>query len=314
MTRNPTSAYIALHHAYTTRWNETVLGAEFDFRVHDSKRYYAIEPGTQYGIRVHLPSGYGRKETIVSVDGRDVLKNEAANFEKFRGLVTGGSDPFVDVKGWRISDTEIKVFVSESLGYGLTTSEKSGGSKASRGAIGAAIFGELAVRRDASPRYASGGVRGMSAGSRGIGDDGSADGGFLEGVQFGASRGGALESMSMHSMGGASLDMSYEVTRGGGQHTAHLLGGPTRGGVTYKMSAPAPAPSVGTKAGHTSIDKVGSTSFNRDGGPTIIEIEYDSLANLIARGIFETPGSQPRAWAGMPHLSGPTGFCDKSRL
>ena len=293
-------AYISLHYAYLTTWGKVQLGAELDYRIHGGKRYYALEPGTEYGIRVNMPGNWSNVEIVVALDGRDVLKNEPANFETHRGYLTRESK--CDVDGWRTSDTNVKLFVAESLGQGKTTSEKSGGAASARGTIGAAIFSE----KRQSPVYRSRGV--VLESTRG---------GF-ESMSFGASRGGGdegLESFVSHGPSGLlGGSPTRGVTRSGGARGASAGGGQqtnsvSRGGGYMKSAAAVPAPSVGTAAGASAVSAVTKSQFIRDGAPTLIEIEYDSRANLIARGIFEAQGS--KAWPGMPVKSE---FCDPNKL
>lgn len=299
-------AYISLHYAYLTTWGKVQLGAELDYRIHGGKRYYALEPGTEYGIRVNMPGNWSNVEIVVALDGRDVLKNEPANFETHRGYLTRESK--CDVDGWRTSDTNVKLFVAESLGQGKTTSEKSGGAASARGTIGAAIFSE----KRQEPVYRSRGV--VLESTRG----------GMETMSFGASRGGllgggdeGLEGFVSHGPSGLlGGSPTRGVTRSGGARGASAGGQQTnsvsRGGGGYMKSAAAvPAPSVGTAAGASAVSAVTKSQFIREGAPTLIEIEYDSRANLIKRGIFEADAQGSKAWPGMP---APSQYCDPNKL
>lgn len=112
--------------------------------------YFAVEPGTAYEVEVDLGHPGARREVVLSVDGRDALVNEPADYNRYRGLVSSGTARF---KGWRVSDSAVRAFVASDLGVGGTVAERNDGPLSSIGTIAAAIFsprveGQVATRRD----------------------------------------------------------------------------------------------------------------------------------------------------------------------
>lgn len=92
-------------------------------------------PGAHYVIRV-VPQIYsGRLEVLESVDGRDVLKDQAASLSS-AGMVISG--PW-DNHGWRINDNEVRDFVFGSVADSIAAQA---GQPANVGVIGVAAYRE----------------------------------------------------------------------------------------------------------------------------------------------------------------------------
>jgi hypothetical protein len=76
--------------------------------------------------------------------------------------------------------------------------------------------------------------------------------------------------------------------------------GPTRGGpISYGATR---GGSVGTGMGHQIADHVGTTTFNRDGSPTVLVIRYDTREVLERLGLLVP--AEPEAFPGVAAFSG----------
>ena len=105
--------------------------------------------GSRYVLRVHNHSGR-RIEAVVSVDGRDVMDGEPADFVSKRGYLVPAHD-HVDIEGWRLSEREAAAFRFAPIADSYAA--KTGGAR-DVGVIGVAVFPErIAVSR--RPRAAA---------------------------------------------------------------------------------------------------------------------------------------------------------------
>lgn len=108
---------------------------------HDGETHVLAHAGDRYVLRIHNRTSR-RIEAVVSVDGRDVIDGQPADFAAKRGYLV---PPYghVDIDGWRVSQGEAAAFrfgaVSES--YAAKT-----GSARNVGVIGVAVFPERVVR------------------------------------------------------------------------------------------------------------------------------------------------------------------------
>lgn len=79
------------------------------YRRSDGRLFAAGEPGRIYTLRVRNRTGV-RVEVIASVDGRHVLKDEAADPRACHGLVIPAHGEY-EFRGWRISDEQSREFL-----------------------------------------------------------------------------------------------------------------------------------------------------------------------------------------------------------
>ena len=102
------------------------------------ERYFvAGEPGKAYAIEVINP-GNRRIEVLESVDGRDVLKDQAASLSN-SGMVIGAWATWRNV-GWRLNDNEVREFKFGSPEGSVAV--QATGSAAGVGVIGVAVYTE----------------------------------------------------------------------------------------------------------------------------------------------------------------------------
>lgn len=202
-----------------------------------------------YAIRIrNLRTG--RIEVITSVDGRNTLKDEAASSASNTGLVMGSYSSY-DFAGFRQNDNEVSRFVFCDPGKAVAT--QATGSTENVGVIGIAAYRE----RDHRPFFGAVRTGGASAG-----DD------WTPPVTY---RSGS-KGLSLGSGGG------FE-TRGLSASNATYDSAPVA------MAGPM-AQGLGTGMGETVSDRVGRTSFTREGPSDIIEIRYNTEENLRAAGVI----------------------------
>ncbi len=157
---------------------------------HSGQTFVLGEPGERYSIHLHNPTAR-RVEAVVSVDGRDAISGETADFVRNRGYVL---PPFgsVTVDGFRTSLERVAAFrftdPENSYSSRLGTPENVG-------VIGVAFFPERQLER---PRIA----RRESAPSKRARPSASAPGAAAErsdsnlGTQFGESRMSSVTEVS----------------------------------------------------------------------------------------------------------------------
>ncbi len=140
--------------------------------LHDGGTFVLGHLGERYTLRV-LNRSARRVEAVVSVDGRDVIDGQPADWRTKRGYLVpaGGS---VEIDGWRISQQEAAAFRFSSVrdSYAAKT-----GNAREAGVIGVAIFPERWYPRPPQPISPLPGVSpdsGMRDGLGGREDMGSA--------------------------------------------------------------------------------------------------------------------------------------------
>src|SRR5581483_7689765 len=100
--------------------------------------FIAGEPGVPYSIKIENTSGR-RIECVLGVDGRHVLRDEAANPDRVRGLVIAPS------KTWNCQGFQLNGEEAGQIAFGNpaeSVAARATGSTDSVGAIGIAIFEE----------------------------------------------------------------------------------------------------------------------------------------------------------------------------
>ena len=114
----------------------------------DGRLFVAGTPGQPYVIEVHNQLG-SRIEAIVSVDGRNVLKDEPAHPSSSQGLVIAAGARY-SFRGWRDGDEETLAF---EFGQPETSVAEMAGDRSSIGVIGIAIYAEQVRIMDLAPSY-----------------------------------------------------------------------------------------------------------------------------------------------------------------
>jgi hypothetical protein len=118
---------------------------------HSGQTFVLGQPGERYSIRIHNPSAR-RVEAVVSVDGRDAISGDAADFVRQRGYVIA---PFgsVTVDGFRTS-------LQQVASFRFTDPENSysarRGTPENVGVIGVAFFPERQLETPKVARRESG--------------------------------------------------------------------------------------------------------------------------------------------------------------
>jgi hypothetical protein len=107
---------------------------------HDGDTYLLGQLGARYTLRIANHSGR-RIEAVVSVDGRDVIDGQPADFRGKRGYLVPAWGS-VDIDGWRISHAEAAAFRFSSVSDSYAA--RTGGAR-EVGVIGVAVFPERFV-------------------------------------------------------------------------------------------------------------------------------------------------------------------------
>jgi hypothetical protein len=226
----------------------------------DGRWHVAGQPSARYAIRLANHSG-GRVLVVLSVDGINAVSGETAAFDQ-TGYVL---DPWrtYDIAGWRKSDTAIAAFEFAALAesYAART-----GRPGNVGVIGAAVFVEKPVPQAVLPLPAP---QTTAEATAGAGEPG---------LRAQAARPAAPEARAQ----GPAFDRAESATNGSGS-----------GRLAQK------AERLGTAHGQREWSVSSRTSFERlsRSPQQLVEIAYDSHANLVAAGVIARPSSQARARA-----------------
>jgi hypothetical protein len=168
---------------------------------HHGQTFVLGRPGRRYSIRVHNPTAQ-RVEAVISVDGRDALSGEVADFVQQRGYVV---PPFgsVVVDGFRTSLERVATFrfTDPSDSYSARM-----GTPQNVGVIGVAFFTERvrprAIARDDRrfrPPAPKSAAPGRASKSRESADSSSRGAGNL-GTEFGEGRDSSVVEVSFQRM------------------------------------------------------------------------------------------------------------------
>jgi len=231
----------------------------------DSRTYVAGRPASRYAIRLANQTG-GRVMVVLSVDGVNVITGETASVGQ-TGYVL---DPWqsYDIAGWRKSDTAIASFVFAALGDSYATRT---GRPGNVGVIGMAAFLEKPEPQAMRQRHDP-----PSTAER-LGSVGKAES-RVDAAKAQADAGNAAAPATPADLS-ADSQAASEVAASA---TARL----------------APTERLGTGHGQrewsvsrrTSFEKLSSTPQD------VVEITYDSFANLVLAGVIPTPTVQARAF------------------
>lgn len=226
-------------------------------------------PGKSYEIHTeNLTSG--RIEILASVDGRNTLKQEEADWHNSTGMIVNGYQTWKN-KGWRLDDEHVAEFTFSDP-EGAVASKA--GAPQNIGVIGFAIFKEKRTYRSTNDSMMK------STRSRGIGGSGLLGGGPSPIGEISFNSG-----PTMSSGGGATMDwMDMERERS-------IEASPARA-------------DIGTGAGDTKFDKVGRTEWTRDSlNPIeVIEVQYRTRSTLEKMGLLHP--EEPHAFANKPDDTG----------
>jgi len=118
-----------------------VDGRDLPIYTKDARFFVAGEAGKPYRIFVRNLH-HARIEILESVDGRNVLKDEAADYANGGMVIRAHSE--WDNHGWRINDSETRDFVFGSPSESIAVA--SGGDPSNIGVIGVAVFKEKSYR------------------------------------------------------------------------------------------------------------------------------------------------------------------------
>jgi len=232
----------------------------------DGRTYVAGRPASRYAIRLANQTG-GRVMVVLSVDGVNVITGETASVGQ-SGYVL---DPWqsYDIAGWRKSDTAIASFVFAALGdsYAART-----GRPGNVGVIGMAVFLEkpepqaLRQRHDPPSVAERLGSVGKAAESRVDAAKAEADAGSAATPATPADR--SADSQSAAKSAASAIARLAPTERLGTGH----------GQREWSVSR------------RTSFEKLGSTPQD------VVEVAYDSFANLVLAGVIPAPTAQARAF------------------
>ncbi|MFY3385965.1 hypothetical protein [Paracidovorax sp. MALMAid1276] len=248
-------------------------GATLPIHRAQGEYWVAGRPGARYAITVRNRLGE-RVLAVPSVDGVNVLSGETAAWDQ-RGYVFSPYERY-QITGWRKSSTEVAAFEFSIVGEAYATRT---GRPAHVGVIGVALFREqprYAPRPSAAPE-----PHGMRREDRNDAND--------AGGSHGPSK--RLERLRDAPASPAARAPAPEAESSAAQAAD-----------SRAKAAPLPAPQLGTAHGQRETSVVTHTSFSRlQSHPNeVISIRYDSLANLIARGVIREPIAGPHVPRAFP--------------
>ena len=244
--------------------------------VHRAKGEYWVagRPGARYAITVRNRLGE-RVLAVPSVDGVNVLSGETAAWDQ-RGYVFSPYERY-EITGWRKSSTEVAAFEFSSIGDSYASRT---GRPAHVGVIGVALFREQPAPTPRDPSVVSEPYSQRRDSSMEGGSNASSKN--LERLR---------EEPAKPALPAAPAPSAAEESSARAQSTDRLA-----------KAAPLPAPQLGTAHGQRETSVVTHTTFTRlQSHPNeIISIRYDSMANLIARGIIREPIAGPQVPRAFP--------------
>jgi len=273
-------------------------GRELRVWRHHGRLFVAGEPGERYELRVTNHTD-GRVLVVLSVDGVNIITGETAKYDQ-RGYVLDAYSSY-EASGWRKSNTEVATFAFAPLpqSYAART-----GRPSDVGVIGMAVFREWAALQDPEPVVPA--MRPQWRDESRRGDSGAAD------------ADAARLATPAPTAGFRALPVP-----GGAPKPPLLYKPPARPVVPGPSIAAAPNqvaagggvgrrddPKLGTAHGAREWSVVNTTTFVRATPyPEIIrQIEYDTVANLVASGVISPSPYAERRPRAFPFSPGETGF------
>lgn len=227
----------------------------------DDRIYVAGRPASRYAIRLANRTG-GRVLVVLSVDGVNVISGETAAVGQ-TGYVL---DPWrsYDIAGWRKSDTAIAAFVFAALAdsYAART-----GRPDNVGVVGMAVFQEKPEPQAVWPRQDP---------PTGADRVGSAD---------------ETERRTEAAKAGSAASNSAQPASPAARSAASLVGAEAD-----RSAALAQTDRLGTGHGQREWSVSRRTTFERLSSTPqdVVEIAYDSYANLVVAGVIPTPTAHSR--------------------
>lgn len=261
---------------------------------HDGRMHVAGAPGDRYAIRVTNRTG-ARVLAVISVDGVNVVSGETAAPAQ-SGYVLGPWQSY-DVTGWRKTSNEIAAFHFTSLGdsYAART-----GRPANVGVIGVAAFREMRAPRPQpiaprAPVHQDGGPATFDRQS--------------EAERRAASSGPTTTTTEAPSAPAPGVPPVTQDAPGAreerdaGQATRPFAPGGGIGRMEQRAR-------IGTGHGERERSDVVTVTFRRASATPdeMLAIQYDTYANLVARGIIPLlshPASTPEPFPGRRYVPDP---------
>lgn len=256
---------------------------------HGGQFYLAGEEGERYELHLRNRSS-SRIEVVVSVDGRDVLTGEEADYTVHRGYIVPAWGT-VTISGFRRSLDHVAAFRFSAPEHAYSSRL---GTPQHVGVIGVAAFRERSVQRRPRPRptvvapeHRSGRhkkYKSMGGGYRDLIDDMPSGGSSAPRSRSSASRTAPAAEGRASSTRGAVAEESLAPSR-------------------HRNSRPR---QLGTEWGEDRRDRVREGHFRRRSfrrPDVLLSLDYDSMAGLEARGVIEPP---------RPHVHTPDPFPGRS--
>ncbi len=228
---------------------------------HNGSLHVAGQRGARYNLRLQNNTGE-RVETVVTVDGRDVVSGQLGNYKSQRGYVI---EPYgsVVIEGFRQSLDHVAAFRFTDIGNSYSARR---GSPQHVGVIGVAVFKEYQPRRRPNPPQPIATRPYYEPYGDADGYDGRAE------AQSTPARKSAEPSPASPPHGGSA----------GRSHDTAVA----------ESSARARSNRLGTEYGETTYSSVREVSFVRRSTrrpDAILTVYYDSLDGLRARGVPVDP-------------------------
>lgn len=244
--------------------------------VHYTKGEYWVagRPGARYAITVRNRLGE-RVLAVPSVDGVNVLSGETAAWDQ-RGYVFSPYERY-QITGWRKSSSEVAAFEFSHIANSYASRT---GRPAHVGVIGVALFREQPPAPPPSVISEPYSQRERRDGGVDEGDGGNRLGRLREEPAPAIPQSPAAPAPSTLAESSAQSQSADSVAR----------------------AAPKPSAKLGTAHGQRETSVVTHTTFTRlqDRPNEVISIRYDSLDNLIARGVIREPIAGPQVPRAFP--------------
>lgn len=232
--------------------------------------YAAGQNGARYNLRLQNNTGE-RVETVVTVDGRDVVSGELGNYKTQRGYVIEAYGSVV-IEGFRQSLDQVAAFRFTDIGNSYSARRGSGQHV---GVIGVAVFKEY------QPRWQRKHKDPVPLAQRPYYEPYGGGGYDYRGGEASTSTTPAADAAAPPApMGGA-------ASKSAAPHYEE-----DRGGYANEMARPPRSARLGTEYGETTYSSVREVSFTRKHKrrpDAILTVYYDSLDGLRARGVPVDP-------------------------
>lgn len=246
---------------------------------HAGRRWVSGVPGEPYAVRLRN-TGPERLLVVLSVDGVNAVDGRTAGLDRQQAGYVIGPYQSMEVAGWRKSMGSVArfVFVDPAASYAART-----GRPDNVGVVGVAVFRE----RD---RTGGDAMVELPRPHRGAGMDHRAE----------PQAAGNTERRAEAQPAG---DMADAAAPQSAAEMAATPAGMHRQSRTLRTPSAAPAPQLGTGHGALEHAMAYQTPFEREARPSqVVELRYDTLQALMARGIAPRPRprypAEPRAFPG----------------